>query len=957
VGPGKVGRPAEDSSAGRFFFLEKPPVSLYGARELAVRRFDGGLVLDVDATEIDDDQCSLAENVDFRDYGLGVRRGYATASTVAVSSKINGLHRYYHTDGTTKWLAQAGTVIYEGSAGTLASTVTGLTGTVPFDFIGYREVVYGGSSKDALRKRSDAGVWSSVTPLTPPTGIKPEPFAPTVHAFEDATENANPTTGWAWTNTGDTDTNADPDNKREGIASVVFTFDTGSRGDSATRQLSLGAVADLSYAEKLVAYVQANKAGAIFQLGIAPNSPDTQLNGGINNSVTAITVDSTTGYEAGDYIRIDSEIMLVTGVTSSTVLAVTRAQEKTAAASHLDNAVVRQAVNFSLFSDQETVTGGTWTTIEIGLDRIPPARRTAVAFVGIRLTSPGRNFNTPPEITLDQLVAVGPLEADSYLYSASYALTTRINNVDVIQQESNPVTAALFKLEADPPVYGVKLSATGTPDSGVNVVRYWRYRDTGPFRTGRLIGTMPVSATAIDDATNISATDTDVVVDSVAGYSAGCVVLCGTEEMLVHGVNGTTRTLTVSRGWNGTVPTTHADNAVVTPSYFTDLRSDGALALEDAEELADGRVTPPLAATYAIANGRLYAGNVTISGTNYPWRVYVSRAFFPDEFRQVQTPDGDPASAGWFDLPSKDYVRRLVEADGTLLIFTDRSIWALEGTGWDDFAVYQRANVGLDAREAVAVSDKLVYFLSSDGVRVLQPGGGNFEGNFPCWVISEPVESKLRAIPYASRLNAAMGIDERGRLHLSLTRAGQSANDASLTFDPQAGGMGNQGYVPNRRGWTYYTSFGWSCYTRLKRGGGDAGQLVAGAASATATLYYLQRSSLDVDLVTDSGSAIAWLWQGKAYDAGPGSVWEWSFVSAEWDAAANQAATATPVLDGTASATTYTLTLSSASSGFVTTESRVAPGIRGRYAQLKLSGSQSVALRARGVRVGLYQRG
>lgn len=67
----------------------------------------------------------------------------------------------------------------------------------------------------------------------------------------------------------------------------------------------------------------------------------TLLNGAINDSVTTITVDSTTGFKTGGgSFRINSELIDYTGVTATTFTGCTRGQHGTTAASHLDNAPV-----------------------------------------------------------------------------------------------------------------------------------------------------------------------------------------------------------------------------------------------------------------------------------------------------------------------------------------------------------------------------------------------------------------------------------------------------------------------------------------------------------------------------------------------------------------------------------------------------------------------------------------
>lgn len=70
------------------------------------------------------------------------------------------------------------------------------------------------------------------------------------------------------------------------------------------------------------------------------NLAATQLDGEIDDSTTSVVVDSAMGFTGGNFrIRIDNEIMKVTGV-SDTTLTVVRHQEGTTATSHADNAAV-----------------------------------------------------------------------------------------------------------------------------------------------------------------------------------------------------------------------------------------------------------------------------------------------------------------------------------------------------------------------------------------------------------------------------------------------------------------------------------------------------------------------------------------------------------------------------------------------------------------------------------------
>jgi hypothetical protein len=84
--------------------------------------------------------------------------------------------------------------------------------------------------------------------------------------------------------------------------------------------------------------------------GIVFGTATNQLDGSINNSVTTITVDSTTAFTAAGNILIDSENISYTSKNSTQFLGCTRGLSGTgsgAAASHADNAIVTQSTTFT----------------------------------------------------------------------------------------------------------------------------------------------------------------------------------------------------------------------------------------------------------------------------------------------------------------------------------------------------------------------------------------------------------------------------------------------------------------------------------------------------------------------------------------------------------------------------------------------------------------------------------
>lgn len=75
-------------------------------------------------------------------------------------------------------------------------------------------------------------------------------------------------------------------------------------------------------------------------LYLAVNNKRTTLNGAINNSVTTVTVASTTGFPTSGFISIDLEIIAYTGTNATQFTGCTRGSDGTTAASHTDTTLV-----------------------------------------------------------------------------------------------------------------------------------------------------------------------------------------------------------------------------------------------------------------------------------------------------------------------------------------------------------------------------------------------------------------------------------------------------------------------------------------------------------------------------------------------------------------------------------------------------------------------------------------
>jgi hypothetical protein len=108
--------------------------------------------------------------------------------------------------------------------------------------------------------------------------------------------------------------------------------------------------------------------------GVITGSALTQLNGAINNSVTTIVVDSTSGFPSTNgLVQIDNELISYTGPNTGTnFVGCTRGALGTTAASHLDNSLAYNATNYYGWGQSGSVATNTalrlWSQSNYGED-------------------------------------------------------------------------------------------------------------------------------------------------------------------------------------------------------------------------------------------------------------------------------------------------------------------------------------------------------------------------------------------------------------------------------------------------------------------------------------------------------------------------------------------------------------------------------------------------------------
>ena len=153
------------------------------------------------------------------------------------------------------------------------------------------------------------------------------------------------------------------------VDSNTYTIDTDSpASSSATGGGTVIAEYELNIG--LDIFVSATGWGAGRWGGFSTNAAVDYLNGGINASVTTITVDATTGFDTAGLLLIDQELITYTGKTATDFTGCTRGTNGTTAASHNDNTTVYNANTFNGWGQSADTSTGTqlrlWSAANYG---------------------------------------------------------------------------------------------------------------------------------------------------------------------------------------------------------------------------------------------------------------------------------------------------------------------------------------------------------------------------------------------------------------------------------------------------------------------------------------------------------------------------------------------------------------------------------------------------------------
>ena len=323
---------------------------------------------------------------------------------------------------------------------------------------------------------------------------------------------------------------------------------------------------------------------------------NTLLNGAISNSVTSITVDTTTGFPASGTLLIGTEEMTYTGKTATTFTGITRNTNSVGAASALDDATVKLASFsddiFSGFTDKLRNTyaaakvtntapaaGGTLTvgstegfpatgTILVGNEKMTYTAKTATTFtIGVKAqghttTYTGSEAKLKGAITATSPANGGTMTIDN-LTNASFPKsgTLLVGSEHITytgwtaDTTSRPLSgSAANTLTLSGITRGVNgtTAATGSDNLDIDLLA-----DVSLVTSVETMG-LETRTTEINGAINASVTS--LTVDSTVGFEDSGFIRVGTEIMSYTGKTATSFT-GLTRGAGGTTAAAHSDDA------------------------------------------------------------------------------------------------------------------------------------------------------------------------------------------------------------------------------------------------------------------------------------------------------------------------------------------------------------------------------------------------------------
>ena len=182
--------------------------------------------------------------------------------------------------------------------------------------------------------------------------------------------------------------------------------------------------------------------------GVITGAPLTQLNGAINNSVTTVVVDSTTGFPATGVIAIDSELITYSSKTGTDFTGCVRGASGTIAASHLNNTLTYDASDYNGWGQSISQTSSNqlrlWSQSNFGQDLLFSPMQGALYY-----WSPGTGSS--PDITTRASLVSGtdvPSIMNEILVSDSSRIVIAFGCDDYGSYGANPQDPMLIRWSA-----------------------------------------------------------------------------------------------------------------------------------------------------------------------------------------------------------------------------------------------------------------------------------------------------------------------------------------------------------------------------------------------------------------------------------------------------------------------------------------------------------------------------
>lgn len=197
-------------------------------------------------------------------------------------------------------------------------------------------------------------------------------------------------------------------------------------------------------------------------------------------------------------------------------------------------------------------------------------------------------------------------------------------------------------------------------------------------------GTKVLHSTGGDFTVLQSGAGTDV---AVSGDEGACFVNWGDELYIAGGQDGSS-----GYRWKTTDTYATAIPVLTTSHWNNNYNSPGSNYF-------------PLCEHLVVHVNKMFAANVSVSGTNYPNRIHWSHEDSPRDW----------ASADYIDIPAGGTgIRGMAVVAGALVIFKPQSIFILYGYDSSDFRLVQLSTkLGAVSHRGMAVSDTGVFFFSN----------------------------------------------------------------------------------------------------------------------------------------------------------------------------------------------------------------------------------------------------